>query len=159
MKPTEILILNLEEVRRRSLKIWRGIPPEQIHWKPDADAMTCIESVRHVLEVEHLFLCVLKSSTRPPIGEFWDSLWNVRPYEDVEAEIEFAKSYREELLDLIGSFTSEDLSAKKVDHSGKGNVHSVGDYILKLAYHESVHAGQMLGYLRAMNAPRSKFWD
>jgi len=50
MIQTEIIILNFEEIRRRSLKIWTGITPENYFWKPDIKAMGCLEMVRHVLE-------------------------------------------------------------------------------------------------------------
>jgi hypothetical protein len=65
----QLLILNLEEVRRTSMKVWYGIPPHHNNWKPDAEAMTCIELVRHVLEGEYLYMTMLKSGGSPPSEE------------------------------------------------------------------------------------------
>ena len=104
MNPAEILLWNLEEVRRRSVKVWQAILPERFDWKPDAEAMTCIKLVRHVPECEYLYLNILKNGRRPPMDELNDSLWVVRPYTTVEVEIEFAEPYRKELLNLVGSY-------------------------------------------------------
>ena len=56
MKKTDILIINFEEVRRRSLKVWSGIMTENYFWKPDPQALSCLEMVRHVLESEHFII-------------------------------------------------------------------------------------------------------
>ena len=61
----ELLILNLEEIRRRSIKIWQGIPADMLDWKPDAEAMSCLETVRHVLESEWAYMQMLKSGKKP----------------------------------------------------------------------------------------------
>lgn len=55
MNSIDLILLNLNEVRRRSTKVWTSIPQEKLHWKPDKEAMTCIEMVRHVLESEHYY--------------------------------------------------------------------------------------------------------
>lgn len=48
MKSIELIILNMEEVRRRNIKLWTSIPKDTLHWKPDDMAMNCLEMVRHV---------------------------------------------------------------------------------------------------------------
>jgi uncharacterized damage-inducible protein DinB len=156
MQSTELLILNFEEVRRRSVKAWQGIPAERLQWKPDAEAMSCIEMVRHVLEGEWLYMQMLRGGGSL---ESDGSPFNPRPYTDVAAEIEFAEPYRKEFLKLVGSYTAEELMTRKVDRADKGYVRTMGDFILRIAYHESVHVGQLLGYLRLMNVPRPNIWD
>lgn len=156
MHSTELLTLNLEEVRRRSVKLWQGIPAERSLWRPDAGAMTCIEMVRHVLEGEWLYMQMLRSGGSL---ESEGSPFNPRPYTDVAAEIAFAEPYRKEFLELVGSYTAEELTTRKVDRADKGYVRAAGDFILRIAYHESVHAGQLLSYLRLMNVPRPNIWD
>lgn len=156
MQPAELLVLNLEEVRRRSLKLWQAIPADRLQWKPDAEAMTCIEMVRHVLEGEWLYMQMLRSGASLPSDE---SPFNPRPYTDVAAELAFAKPYRREFLELTGSYTAEELTTRKVDRADKGYVRAAGDFILRIAYHESVHAGQLLGYLRSIDVPRPNLWD
>jgi uncharacterized damage-inducible protein DinB len=156
MTPTEMLVWNLEEVRRRSIKIWNAIPSDQLHWKPDADAMTCIEMVRHVLEGEHLYLLMLESGGSLPSE---DSPFTGRPYASVAEELQFSEPYRLEVVNFVRSLSAADLETLKVDRSDKGYVRSAGDFILRMAYHESVHGGQLLSYLRTMNATRPNIWD
>lgn len=156
MRETEILILNLEEVRRRSIIIWQGIPDDKLHWKPDAEAMSCIEVVRHVVESDFNYGLMLKKGGSLASDE---EIGNQSPFTTVDAELKFANSYRQTLLDIIKSFQPEELTTKKVDRSDVGYIRSAGDFILRIAYHESVHAGQMLGYLRQMDAPRPRVWD
>ncbi|MCZ6703275.1 MAG: hypothetical protein O6940_09575 [Ignavibacteria bacterium] len=35
----------------------------------------------------------------------------------------------------------------------------LGDYLNRIAYHESVHTGQMLSYLRTLGIERPQIWD
>ena len=37
MIAADIIILNFEEIRRRSLKVWRNLPGTQLNWKPDKE--------------------------------------------------------------------------------------------------------------------------
>ena len=156
MTLNDLLILNLEEVRRRSVKIWRAIPAARNDWKPDAHAMTCIELVRHVLEGEYLYMSMLKNGGSL---ESEESPWTSEPSTSIESEMEFAAPYRREFLDLLRSYRPEELNTMKVDRSDKGYVRDAADFVLRMAYHESVHAGQMLGYLRMMSVPRPHIWD
>ena len=72
MRPADVILLNAREVRRRSEIAWRGIPPDSLQWKPDPQARSAIEMVRHVLEGEYLYMQIarerrgrsLRSATR-----------------------------------------------------------------------------------------------
>lgn len=156
MTASEILVLNIEEIRRRSVNIWQAIPADKLDRKPDADAMSCLEMVRHVLEGEWLYHQMLKSGGNL---DTHDTPFVNRDWTTVEDEITFAKVYRKEFIDHINSLSADDLTEKKVDRSERGYVRSFGDFILRIGYHESVHAGQMLSYLRTMDAPRPNIWD
>jgi uncharacterized damage-inducible protein DinB len=156
MTANELLVMNLEEVRRRSLKVWQGIPLDRMHWKPDAQAMDCIEIVRHVLEGEFLYMSMLEAGRSVAADQ---SPFATRPYIDVTTEVEFASPYRKRLLDQVRSYSSDELSTKTIDRSDKGYVRTIGDFVLRMAYHESVHTGQLLSYLRRMNVPRPEIWD
>jgi uncharacterized damage-inducible protein DinB len=156
MSATEILLLNLEEVRRRSLIVWRGIPPERAHWKPDDEAMTCIEMVRHVLEGECLYTEMLNVRRSVPEGP---TPFTGRPFTTIDDEIAFSAPFRAALVRLVQSIRPEELRTLKVDRSDKGYVRAVGDFILRMGYHEAVHTGQLLAYLRAMGVPRPNIWD
>ena len=118
--------------------------------------MTCIEMVRHVLEGEWFYTQMLRSGRSLESDE---SPFNPRAYVDVATEMAFTQPYRTEFLNLVGSYKADELISRKINREDKGYVRTVGDFILRIAYHESVHAGQLLGYLRLMNVPRPNIWD
>jgi uncharacterized damage-inducible protein DinB len=156
MTQTEILVLNFEEIRRRSIKLWTGITPENYFWKPDVEAMHCLEMVRHVLEAEHLFHIIVEN--RGNIGDYM-SPWENRPYTNLQDELDFTIPFRRKFLEAVKKFNPEELSSIEIIRSEKGQRKKLGDYLLRIAYHESVHTGQMLAYLRELGLERPLIWD
>jgi uncharacterized damage-inducible protein DinB len=156
MTQHEILILNFEEIRRRSIKLWTGIPVSFYNWKPDEKAMSCIEMIRHVLEGEHLFHVIVNN--RGNIGDYI-SPWENRAYTNLQAELDFAKPYRESFLKTIQSFSNEDFSEIEIVRTEKKQRRKLGDYLQRIAYHEAVHTGQMLSYCRTMGIDIPLIWD
>lgn len=156
MTQNEIIILNFEEIRRRSLKLWTGITPEIYFWKPDKEAMNAIEMIRHILEAEHLFHKIV--SERGNIGDYV-SPWSERPYTNLQDEIDFAKPYREKFIATLKSFSAEELDTVEIVRSEKGQRRKLGDYLLRISYHESVHTGQILSYMRTFGLERPLIWD
>jgi uncharacterized damage-inducible protein DinB len=157
MEITDLIILNFEETRRRSIKVWKSIPGDVLHWKPDEKALSCAEMIRHILEGEFLYHQILK-------GKGSQALVNlVNPFEGrefltVDVELDFAQSYRNDFLNYIKLLKKEDL-AVDIDRSNVGYVRKLGDMLLRIAYHESVHTGQLLDYMRTMNVERPQIWD
>jgi len=84
MNAKELLILNFEEVRRRSIKVWKGIDEELLYWRPDADAMSCIEMVRHVLEGENIYHHIILH--RGELGTF-ESPLKSNPFSTIDDEL------------------------------------------------------------------------
>lgn len=155
MTQTELILLNFEEIRRRSIKLWTGLPPEHYSWRPDDKAMGCLELVRHVLEAEHLFNKIVDN--RGDIGDYI-SPWENRPYTSVEDELDFAKPYRAQLMETIKNFTADELTTVEIKRTGKA-IRKLGDYLQRMAYHEAVHTGQMLSYFRTIGIDRPVLWD
>lgn len=156
MKSIDLIILNFNEVRRRSIKVWTSIPEEKLHWKPDDEAMNCLEMIRHVLESEHYYDLAIRN--RGSLSVF-DSPFENQPFTTVNAELEFAEPYRKQFIDTIKSFSEGDLENIKIDRSESGYIRDLGDMLLRVAYHESVHTGQLLDYLRTAGVPRIRIWD
>jgi uncharacterized damage-inducible protein DinB len=152
----ELLLTNFEEIRRRSIKVWEAIPIDQLHWKPDDDAMSCIEMVRHVLEGEYLYMEIVKA--RGGIKDI-PSPFESRPFVNVANELAFATPYRKAFLELTQSFSVSDLERVQIDRSDVGYLRKLGDFLLRIGYHEAVHCGQMLDYLRTMQVKRPNVWD
>lgn len=156
MNSIKIILLNFSEIRRRSIKLWQAIPEEHLNWKPDKDAFTIIEMIRHVLEGEHLFHTIIKK--RGNLGDYI-SPWKDLPFKDLESELEFSKKYRDNFLAMIENLNELDLKAIKIERNEVNQSKTLGDYLNRIAYHESVHTGQMLGYLRLAKLERPLIWD
>ena len=156
MTPNEVIVLNFVEIRRRSLKLWSGITPEIYFWKPDNEAMNTIEMVRHVLEGEHLFHQIVNN--RGNIGNYI-SPWNNKPYTNLLDEIDFSKPYREKFIKTLKSYSIEDFNRIEIIRSEKGQRRKLGDYLQRMAYHEAVHTGQILSYMRTIGITRPLIWD
>jgi len=156
MNAKELLILNFEEVRRRSIKVWKNISEEDLFWKPDPQAMTCIEMIRHVLESENIYHHIILH--RGTIGDYESPLTG-NPFTSVDDELKNAQPFREKFLKMVHSFSLQELEEEYITRKEKNQKRKLGDYLLRVAYHESVHAGQLLSYLRTLNAPRAAIWD
>ena len=156
MNSISVILLNFKETRRRSIKLWKGIPTEYLHWKPDTDAMSCIEMVRHVLEAEHLFHTIIKN--RGNLGSYI-SPWDNIPFSNVDDEISFSKPYQIEFYNMIESLNEMDLENIIIRRSEVNQVKVLGDYLNRMVYHEAVHTGQLLDYLRTLNCKRPLIWD
>ncbi|WP_078433631.1 DinB family protein [Metabacillus halosaccharovorans] len=156
MNSIDLILLNFNEIRRRSIKVWTSIPNEYLLWKPDQEAMNCLEMIRHVLESEYYYHLAIQN--RGSLSIF-NSPFENRPFTSVKAELEFADSYRNQFIDNIKDFSQEDLENILIDRSDVGYIRKLGDMLLRIAYHESVHTGQLLDYLRTGGVPRIRIWD
>jgi uncharacterized damage-inducible protein DinB len=156
MNQTDVILLNFQEVRRRSLILWASLTPEIYNWRPDIHAMSCIEMVRHVLESEHLFHIIV--NRRGDLGGYV-SPWTEEPYVDVNKEVKFAEPFRKAFLNTVSSFSDHDLQIIMIDRKEKNQKRILSDYLMRIAYHEAVHAGQLLSYLRTLNCERPIIWD
>ena len=156
MNSIEIILLNFSEIRRRSIKLWSGIPNEHLNWKPDEKAFTIIEMIRHVLEGEHLFHKIIEN--RGNLGNY-KSPWSGMKYTDLKNELNFAETYRADFLSMINGLNESDLENLQIERKEVGQSKKLGDYLNRIAYHESVHTGQMLSYLRTIGIDRPQIWD
>lgn len=155
MTQSELLILNFTEIRRRSIKLWNELPYDHYNWKPDGKAMTAIEMIRHVLEADYGWNIIINKGSMAN----YQTPWKNRPYISVSDELKFAEPYRKTFIESVRHFSDSELSETEIIHPGNGEKKILGKYLLRIGYHESVHAGQFLSYLRAMNIDRPKIWD
>lgn len=156
MKSIDLIILNFEEVRRRSIKLWLSIPEQYLSWKPDDKALSCLGMIRHVLDGEHYYHLAIKN--RGSLPEY-ESPFDSKPLISVRNELETAAPLRQAFLETVKSFTEADLENIRIDRSDVGYIRSLGDMLMRIAYHESVHTGQLLDYLRTAGADRVSIWD
>ncbi|UII19864.1 DinB family protein [Fulvivirga ligni] len=151
----ELILLNFNEIRRRSSLLWHQVPEPFYHWRPDAKAMSCIEMIRHVLEGEFLYHDIIKNKGVSSIKSPWDDL----KYESVTEELDFAEPYRSDFIKTIRSYSEHDLKTIEIVRKDKNQRRSLGDYLMRIAYHEAVHTGQLLAYLRTLGMERPMIWD
>jgi uncharacterized damage-inducible protein DinB len=156
MNAKELLILNFEEVRRRSIKVWKGISEDDLFWRPDPAAMSCFEMIRHVLESENIYHHIIVN--KGALGNYTCPLTG-NPYSSLEDELKNAQPYREKFLKMVNSFTVKELEEEYITRKEVKQHRRLSDYLLRVAYHESVHTGQLLDYLRTLKAPRALIWD
>ena len=155
MTQSELIILNFTEIRRRSIKLWNGLPEKYYNWKPDENAMSASEMIRHVLEADYGWNLIINQGDMTN----YKTPWEDRPFINVTDELEFAEPYRNTFLDSIRQFSDTELNATEIIHPGNGDKKILANYLLRIGYHESVHAGQFLSYLRAMKIDRPNIWD
>ena len=155
MPQSELILLNFKEIRRRSTMLWRALPEEQYYWKPDSSAMSAIELVRHVLQADYGWNMIVSQADM----SHYKTPWEGRLYTTVADELEFAEPYRQQFLQTISGFTDNQLTNIQITHPGNGQKKMLGQYLLRIGYHEAVHAGQFLSYLRQMGIERPMIWD
>ncbi len=150
-----MILRNFDEIRRRSITLWKGLPQAYYNWKPDGDAMSAIQMIRHVLQADYGWNIIV---TRGDMANY-KTPWEGRLYQSVNDEIAFAEPYRQTFLESVNRFSEQELSETEIIHPGNGSKKILGDYLLRIGYHESVHAGQFLSYLRKMKVDRPFIWD
>ncbi|WP_018934443.1 DinB family protein [Gracilibacillus lacisalsi] len=158
MNQNDLIILNFEEIRRRSKKVWRAIPSNMLDWKPDKNAMTCAEMIRHILEGEFLYHQILKGKGSGALTNL-SNPFDTKQFTTVEDELAYAQPYREQFISYIKTINPSDFENIEIDRSDVGYVRTLGDMLLRIAYHESVHTGQLLDYMRTMDIDRPQIWD
>jgi uncharacterized damage-inducible protein DinB len=158
MNVNDLLIYHFEEVRRRSKKVWRAIPESMLNWKPDEEALSCAEMIRHILEAEFYYHHILIGRGSAAITNVTNP-FETRSFTTVENELAFAETYRDEFITYIKTISLNDLENIKIDRSDVGYVRTLEDMLLRIAYHESVHTGQLLDYMRTMGIDRPIIWD
>lgn len=60
---------------------------------------------------------------------------------------------------MINGLKESDLENVRIERKEVGQSKKIGDYLNRIAYHESVHTGQILSYLRTIGIDRPQIWD
>ncbi|TYP99430.1 putative damage-inducible protein DinB [Tenacibaculum adriaticum] len=156
MNSIEIIVLNFSEIRRRNIKLWEAIPSKYLNWQPDKDAFSIIEMIRHVLEGEHLYHKIIEN--KGDLGNY-KSPWKQLEYTDLKNELKQSEKYRAQFLEMVKSLKQSDLESTTIERKEINQSRKLGDYLNRIAYHEAVHTGQMLSYLRTLRIEIPKIWD
>ena len=134
----EIFIKNFEDIRGRSVNLWNCIPEEYLKWQHNVESFSLIGLVRHVLEQEYL---LFKAITNQGKLDRKNSPWNGKPYNSIADELEFAQPYREAFIAMISTLSNTELMEMKIDGVSPK---SLTAHLNLMAYHESIHTGEMI---------------
>ncbi|MDX8553509.1 DinB family protein [Tenacibaculum sp. 1B UA] len=112
--------------------------------------------IRHTLEGEHLFHAIIKN--RGDLSNY-KSPWVDLAYSNLKNELSFAEQYHNSFMEMIKTFNEADLENIRIERKEVGQSKTLGDYLNRMVYHEAVHTGQMLGYLRTLSVKCPQIWD
>jgi uncharacterized damage-inducible protein DinB len=112
--------------------------------------------IRHVLEGEHLFHTIINN--RGDLGDYV-SPWENIEYTNVIDELSFAEPYRKSFYEMVKKLSESDLKDIIIHRKEVNQEKKLGDYLNRMVYHEAVHVGQLLSYLRTLNIKRPQIWD
>lgn len=62
-------------------------------------------------------------------------------------------------LKSVQHFSDKELNETEIIHPRNGSKKTLGKHLLRIGYHESVHAGKFLSYLRTMKMNRPEIWE
>jgi hypothetical protein len=157
MNSIEVSVLNLKETRRRSIKLWKSLPDSWLTWRPDTDALSFGEMIRHVWGASYHYHMVLRNNGS--VTEGAPSPFKHEPIISVDREVSLSVPYFEVFISYVESLTPEELESTLIDRSDVGYQRYLGDMLLRIAYHDAVHAGQFLQYMRTAGLERPLIWD
>ncbi|MFT4416658.1 DinB family protein [Fredinandcohnia humi] len=157
MNPLDLVLLNFKECRRRFLITAASFPDELLSWKPDKDALSVGETIRHVLLHDLSWLTICKEG-RLPTDEERGHLWS-KPFTTLKDEIERTTVYYDEFIHYVSTLNEVDLETTYIDWPHKPIRRALGDTLERKSYHDAVHTGQLLQYLRMLHLDRPMIWD
>jgi len=156
MNVNELVVVNLSETRRRSLIVWRAVPNAQLRWKPDEEALSIGDMIRHIWTAQITYhQIVIAGHSVSDSHTAFDSI----PVTDIDQEIAMSIPPFQEFIDHVRELPSAAFDDRKIDRSDVGYIRSTGDFLARIAYHEAVHTGQLLQYLRMAGIVRPQIWD
>ena len=154
MQTINLAIKNLETARQKSLLIFNAIPHEHIHWKMDAESMSIIETVRHLLDCDKWYMKNIQDRKNDHLD--YDELFGNRPYISIENEIEMNQKAHADFIEYLKTFSDEALEKTLLKRSS--GMKNLDTFLLEIAYHEAYHTAQIQVYLRILNTPRAIIW-
>jgi len=133
-------------VRERTMRVARCIPPDKIDWSYAPGKFTLGDLLRHLAVAErHMFAenAQGKTSRYTTHGkELADGLENI---------LAFMEKLHAESMEIFSRFTGEDLQ-RKCKTPGGGKI-QVGNWLRSMVEHEVHHRGQIYLYLGILGVP------
>ena len=150
----DLFVKQKEALRRRTREVAGMVQPKDIVWRPEKDALTVGEILRH--------LWVSEEGVRRAALEGDFSYYEKRIPEGLRAvtgapgpladELARLESVHQETLRLVATFPQERMEEERV-HQGLGFRRKVYSMLLGINEHEIHHRAQLMVYLRMLGTP------
>ncbi|MHC0037681.1 DinB family protein [Pseudoneobacillus sp. C159] len=157
MNSLELFLLDFQECRRRFLMTAAAFPDDLLCWKPDKNAQSVSEIIRHVLLHDFYWLMILKEE-RLPTAEELQHLAK-KPFTNLQDEIGWSRVYQNQFSEFIKTLDVNELGTRYISWPHKPIRRTLGDTLERKSYHDAVHTGQLLQYLRMLQIERPLIWD
>jgi uncharacterized damage-inducible protein DinB len=154
MNLQEFFLKQKEAIRARTRQVAGMVRPEHMVWRPEKDALTIGEMLRH--------LWVSEEGVRRVALEGNFAYYEKRVPEGLRATLHAQRSLEEELANLervhhetlaaASAFPSERWDDERV-HEGLGFRRKIGIILLSMNEHEVHHRAQLMTYLRILGTP------
>lgn len=151
-----IIIDNLLAARQRSMLVWKAFPVEHHFWKPDEEAMHLLEMVRHIFNAQIWFLHLIKEKGNVAAINITN---DNSEYTTLENELQKGQELTNTFHQFINTFSETELETIFIKRTDKDFKMSLRNFLLRAAYHEATHTGQLLSYLRTLHIQRPNIWD
>lgn len=157
MNTLDLILLDFKECRRRFL-IVAGAFPESLHtWRPDKDALSVGETIRHVLLHDFSWFKILTDNRLHTEEEMGHLL--AEPYSNLKNELERTVQYYHQFIEYVSSLDVNELETSMIHWPHKPISRPLGDTLERKSYHDAVHTGQLLQYLRMLHIEPPLIWD
>ena len=154
MNLQEFFLKQKEAIRRRSTEVFGLVRPEHLSWKPEKDALSIGEMLRH--------LWVSEQGVRRVALEGNFAYYETRIPQGLRAVLGTPGALEEELqnLDRVHRETLAGVTALPLErfdeervHAGLGFRRRAGIILLGINEHEIHHRAQLMTYLRMLGTP------
>jgi hypothetical protein len=145
--PDKCLVLLLDEVRSKTLRILKSVPPEHTRWAPRGLQNTILWHAGHAyVLVEWVTMKSLRRTPQFPEGWFEMFSWESHPaqvaadrFPQLSEVVHHLESQHKRLRKLIGELSEEQLSSQSASNPKR----SVRSTILHGLHDEACHCGEM----------------
>lgn len=85
-------------------------------------------------------------------------LW-AEPYSNLKNELKRTVQYYHQFIEYVSSLDVNELETSMIQWPHKPIIRPLGDTLERKSYHDAVHTGQLLQYLRMLHIEPPLIWD
>ncbi|HSE41787.1 MAG TPA: DinB family protein [Acidobacteriota bacterium] len=142
----ESFLKYFESIRKRTLRVVRCIPPDQIDWAPKEGKFSFADLIRHLAAIERYMYA--------ENAKFRQSCYSGHGKEladGYEQVLKFLDDAHKESMEIFRTVSDEDLQKKCITPSGSEI--TLWKWLRAMIEHEVHHRGQIYLYLQLLGVP------